>query len=812
MTKKKDKMITVRLDPEQREETLKNVEEWIGYDEICFYLNCISCLDVNEVEQKVQSIDNLSICYMFEGNSDRIELSMFFQDDENIDISVIKNKGNAFTLCNNNKPLILLLNDKSDLTEQSTDHKYIYLIKRYSDLSGMEKFTELTKLVIRGEIGIEIIRHSEIKNVDVLKNLTKITNLDFIRCGDLQNVDGLKNFVKLEILNLIDCDSLQNVDGLKNLTNLTNLYLSDCKSLQNVDGLKNLTNLTNLHLYDCKSLQNVEELTNLKNLTTLDLVFCKNLQNVDGLKDLIKINKLDLSGCKNIVNVDGLKNLNNLTILKLEDCKSLKDVDELKNLSNIDIFLPLHIKSGGSITYLNTQILEGLIYKKNEKIPYTGKAILFNSNMQKVEEMNIKNGKANGMLTLWNDNGLKIQEETFKNGKKNGMLTVWNDNGQKCFEKNMKNGNKHGKCIYYKKGEIGCEVNYINDIIQDDKLICWHENGEIFVERNFKDGKEHGKHTLWFENGHKEKEENYKNGVKHGKFVEWDSCGKITSEKNYKDGVQEVPSFLEGVNDKAKKLYKNEKGFWEAEFNNEIVMIHVPEGDFTMGDSELDGPEHKVYLDGYWIGKHPVTFEQYDAYCEDTGKELLEDKKWGRGKRPVINIDWQRSVDYCNWLSDNLGLRFRLPTEAEWEKAAKGTGNNKYPWGDEEPDEDLANFDDYYQDWKEENKKKRDDKIIYNKTTPVGQYSKGASTYGCLDMAGNVWEWCYDWFHGHYYENSPSKNPKGPESGLLRVFRGGSCYRGANNLRCAFRDLYDPSISYHPSYGNHDLGFRLMFK
>ena len=263
MTKEKGKMITVRLDPDLREETLKNVEEWIGYGSISFLLNCVPCLDFNEVEKKIQSVDNLSISYIFEYDNDRIELSMFFQDDESIDISVIKNKGNAFTLCNNNKPLILLLNDKSDLTEQSTDHKYIYMIKR-SDLSGMEKFTELTKLVICGEMGGFITRDSGIKNVDDLKNLTKITYLDFIECGNLQNVDGLKNCVKLETLDLSYCNSLQNVDGLKNLPNLTTLDLSFCETLENVYGKKNMTNLT-------ESLENTEGLIDLTKFKFLNL-------------------------------------------------------------------------------------------------------------------------------------------------------------------------------------------------------------------------------------------------------------------------------------------------------------------------------------------------------------------------------------------------------------------------------------------------------------------------------------------------------------------------------------------------------------
>jgi formylglycine-generating enzyme required for sulfatase activity len=237
----------------------------------------------------------------------------------------------------------------------------------------------------------------------------------------------------------------------------------------------------------------------------------------------------------------------------------------------------------------------------------------------------------------------------------------------------------------------------------------------------------------------------------------------------------------------AKKVYKNEKGFKEADYGDGIIMVYIPPGEFEMGSNDYDDekPLHTVYLDGYWIGKYEVTFSQYDRYCDETGKEKPDDEGWERGKRPVINVSWYDAKAYCQWLSKKTGLSFKLPTEAQWEKAARGTDNRIYPWGNKEPDETLANFN-------------------YNleKTTPVDSYPKGASPYGLLDMAGNVMEWCRDWYGKRYYQSSPDKNPTGPKSGIVCVLRGGSLGDEAVGLRCSGRIMDEQS--------RHDIifGFR----
>ncbi|MCK5057339.1 MAG: SUMF1/EgtB/PvdO family nonheme iron enzyme [Candidatus Aminicenantes bacterium] len=250
---------------------------------------------------------------------------------------------------------------------------------------------------------------------------------------------------------------------------------------------------------------------------------------------------------------------------------------------------------------------------------------------------------------------------------------------------------------------------------------------------------------------------------------------------------------LQGVKQKALKIDESKKGYWEAEFDYGIAMIYIPAGEFTMGTKDgseiaygAEKPEHKVYLDGYWIGKYEVTFDQYDKYCEEAGKSKPDDRGWGRGKHPVINVSWEGATTYYEWLNKKTGLSFKLPNEAQWEKAARGTKGLIYPWGNE--------FD----------KNKCNSGFSgLRRTSSVGKFSEGVSPYGCVDMIGNVWEWCSDWYTEHYYKKNPKKNPKGPESGSKRAVRGGSWLDGDKYNRCAYRD------GLHPDYYNYNLGFRL---
>jgi formylglycine-generating enzyme required for sulfatase activity len=281
---------------------------------------------------------------------------------------------------------------------------------------------------------------------------------------------------------------------------------------------------------------------------------------------------------------------------------------------------------------------------------------------------------------------------------------------------------------------------------------------------------------------------------------------KVKPVNENKEEAPDMPGDVKKVISKAHKVEKNKNGFWEAHYQDGIVMVYIPPGDFMMGQTDEEKkwlidqigekkynsyykneiPLHKVYLDGYWLGKYQVTFAQYDKYCNDTKIEKPNDRNWGRENRPVIYVSWDDAGAYCQWLSKETGLQFKLPTEAQWEKAARGNDQRKYPWGSGEPGKDLANFSGNV-----------------GKTTPAGSYQAGASSYGLLDMAGNVWEWCADWYESGYYKNSPLKNPGGPDSGSDRVIRGGGWGSYARVLRCAHRG------SDGPSYRDDFLGFRL---
>ncbi|MCO6453673.1 MAG: formylglycine-generating enzyme family protein [Pirellulaceae bacterium] len=212
--------------------------------------------------------------------------------------------------------------------------------------------------------------------------------------------------------------------------------------------------------------------------------------------------------------------------------------------------------------------------------------------------------------------------------------------------------------------------------------------------------------------------------------------------------------------------------------------MYVPPGEFEMGDGESDDcPKHRVWLDGYYIGVFAVTNAQYQRFVRATGHRAPNNNRWqdkSFSDHPVTDVSWEDASEYVQW----SGLR--LPSEAEWEKSARGPGNWKYPWGDAWDAQRCRNA---------ENKGSET-------TCPVYGYGTGVSGYGCYNASGNVWEWCADWYESGYYRASPSRNPRGPEGGSDRVRRGGSWYSDASNCRAAYRDWYEPG------YRDVDLGFR----
>ncbi len=198
---------------------------------------------------------------------------------------------------------------------------------------------------------------------------------------------------------------------------------------------------------------------------------------------------------------------------------------------------------------------------------------------------------------------------------------------------------------------------------------------------------------------------------------------------------------------------------------DEVPMAVVPAGEFWMGRDGMEAlederPRHKVWLDRFAMDVHEVTTGRYARFLAATGRTppwMWETVKLElHGDRPVIGVTWEDADAYCTWAGK------RLPTEAEWEKAARGTDERLYPWGNQFPTAALANF-------------ALGVRFSYSQALrPVGSYPDGKSPFGLVDLAGNVWEWVRDWYESAYYERSPERNPPGPEQGQFKVLRGGS--------------------------------------
>jgi formylglycine-generating enzyme required for sulfatase activity len=210
-------------------------------------------------------------------------------------------------------------------------------------------------------------------------------------------------------------------------------------------------------------------------------------------------------------------------------------------------------------------------------------------------------------------------------------------------------------------------------------------------------------------------------------------------------------------------------------------------------------PSHTVDVNEYWIDIYEVTNKNYLEFVKATGhrpalddtcetKACRQGNLWkGKGfpekirNQPVTQVNWHDAVAYCEWRGK------RLPTEAEWEKAARGPSGNMYPWGNSAPPGKAT----YRRKWRG-----------VNTMTDVGTYRNGVSVYGVHDMAGNVWEWVADWYDRHYYKKKVIYNPKGPKTGKYKVVRGGSWVNYADTLHSAFRRWSRPEVRFN------DTGFR----
>ncbi|NWF72973.1 MAG: formylglycine-generating enzyme family protein [Nitrospirae bacterium] len=215
----------------------------------------------------------------------------------------------------------------------------------------------------------------------------------------------------------------------------------------------------------------------------------------------------------------------------------------------------------------------------------------------------------------------------------------------------------------------------------------------------------------------------------------------------------------------------------------DMPMALVPAGEFTMGSNmaEDEKPVHQVYLNAFYMDKYEVTVGQYAKYLEVT--DMDEPPDWSimdqpqHQKRPVVNVDWEDAVKFCKWAGK------RLPTEAEWEKAARGADGRIYPWGNEAPTRLHANYG--RKEWNN-----------HLSLVPVGSFEEGKSPYGIYDMAGNAWEWVSDWYDYEFYNTSPRRNPIGPATGDSKVVRGGSWLYISEFLRSAHRFAAQPTNRY----------------
>ena len=305
----------------------------------------------------------------------------------------------------------------------------------------------------------------------------------------------------------------------------------------------------------------------------------------------------------------------------------------------------------------------------------------------------------------------------------------------------------------------------------------------------------------------------------------------LKRKKNYRVSAKEQQAMAEKADEKAQQAekagaigqaleqYQQEKQHWEGAYNavNSKVakveeqravakakarayvqritpkMIRIPAGSFRMGDLSGDGssdekPVHRVSISAFKMSQTEITFAQYDAYAAATGKSKPKDEGWGRGNRPVINVSWHDAVAYAKWLSQQTGKRFRLPSESEWEYAARAGGSSKYSWGNS-VGSGRANCNGCGSRW--------DD----SQTAAVASFS--ANSFGLYDMHGNVWEWTQD-CRKDSYNGYPSNNRANTAGGCSRrVIRGGSWNDKPWFMRSANRYRYTAAIR------NYDLGFRL---
>ncbi len=270
--------------------------------------------------------------------------------------------------------------------------------------------------------------------------------------------------------------------------------------------------------------------------------------------------------------------------------------------------------------------------------------------------------------------------------------------------------------------------------------------------------------------------------------------------KDYKEALSHKPKDNE-TSKKLQQVVSKSSSELLKKYAPGIVFVRIPPGSFKMGHfgrggSNDEKPQHKVTIKGFNLMKHEVTFAQYDVYLQETGGETPDDAGWGRDNRPVINVNWNQATAYAKWLSQKTRYWFRLPSEAEWEYAARANSSTSYSWGDTVSHENANYGKDFCCDGQVSGSDK------WFNTSPAGSFP--ANQFGVSDMYGNVWEWVQDCWNTSY--NGAPKDGSAWLRGNCnkRVLRGGSWSSVADYLRSANRDASAPEKS------NNSLGFRLL--
>ena len=246
-----------------------------------------------------------------------------------------------------------------------------------------------------------------------------------------------------------------------------------------------------------------------------------------------------------------------------------------------------------------------------------------------------------------------------------------------------------------------------------------------------------------------------------------------------------------------KRIAMERVGSWPAKDE----MVPVPAGSFPMGsDKKMDrnaypfeSPQRRVYLDAFEIDKYEVTALQYLKFVLATGRSPLLDWRYDGGNfqesmahHPVMHVTWYDADAYCQWAEK------RLPTEAEWEKAARGEDGRIYPWGNQHAGPSRANFGRTGLSGPVRDRPER--LLLYPPIISVDKYDNAVSPYGVHQMIGNVAEWVADWYDKNYYASAPDRNPRGPERGTQKAFRGGGWMDSTTTMRAAMRNGTDPTV------------------